>query len=147
MMAHNCHVNAHRKYGGAKLSHQYIKLKYVNRWLDADNLSLNISKTHYIIFHSSVDSIPLSTAIKIGSKHIAKVKYIKFLGVLLDEHLTWRYHITELSKKLARTCGILFKVKCLLPRSILIMLYNAFVQYGIVVWGQTFASCLLCCTE
>ena len=74
------------------------------------------------------------------------MKYIKFLGVLLDEHLTWRYHITELSKKLARTCGILFKVRGLLPRSILIMLYNAlvlsFVQYGIIVWGQTFGSYL-----
>ena len=46
-------------------------------------------------------------------------------SVLLDEHLTWRYHITELSKKLATTCGILFKDRCLLPRSILIMLYNA----------------------
>ena len=66
--------------------------------------------------------------------------------MLLDEHLTWRYHITELSKKLARTCGIFFKVRGLLPRSILIMLYNAlflsFVQYGIIVWGQTFGSYL-----
>ena len=118
----------------------------MKRWLDANKLSLNISKTNYIIFHSYADSIPLNTVIKIGKKHIAKVKYIKFLGVLLDEHLTWRYHISELSKKLARTCGILFKVKCLLPRSILIMLYNAlflsFVQYGIIVWGQTFASYL-----
>ena len=122
------------------------ELKYVKRWLDSNKLSLNISKTNYIIFHSYADSIPLNTVIKIGKKHIAKVKYIKFLGVLLDEHLTWRYHISELSKKLARTCGILFKVKCLLPRSILIMLYNAlflsFVQYGIIVWGQTFASYL-----
>ena len=122
------------------------ELKYVKRWLDANKLSLNITKTNYIIFHSSVDSTPLNIAIKIGKKHIAKVKYIKFLGVLLDEHLTWRYHITELSKKLARTCGILFKVRGLLPRSILIMLYNAlflsFVQYGIIVWGQTFGSYL-----
>ena len=122
------------------------ELKYVKRWLDANKLSLNISKTNYIIFHSYADSIPLNTVIKIGKKHIAKVKYIKFLEVLLDEHLTWRYHISELSKKLVRTCGILFKVRCLLPRSILIMLYNAlflsFVQYGIIVWGQKFASYL-----
>ena len=82
------------------------ELKYVKRWLDASKLSLNISKTNYIIFHSSADSIPINNAVKIGKKHIAKVKYIKFLGVLLDEHLTWRYHISELSKKLARTCGI-----------------------------------------
>ena len=93
------------------------ELKYVKRWLDANKLSLNITKTNYIIFYSSVDSTPLNIAIKIGKKHITKVKYIKFLGVLLDEHLTWRYHITELSKKLARTCGILFKVRGLLQEA------------------------------
>ena len=81
----------------------------MKRWLDANKLSLKISKTNFMIFYSSADSIPLNVAIKIGRKHIAKVKYIKFLGVLLDEHLTWRHHITELSKKLARTCDILFK--------------------------------------
>ena len=122
------------------------ELKYVKRWLDANKLSLNIDKTNFVIFHSSRNPIPLNIAIKIGKKHIAKVKYIKFLGVLLDEHLTWRYHITELSKKLARTCGILFKVRHLLPRSALTILYNSlflsFLQYGIIVWGQTCASYL-----
>ena len=107
-------------------------------------LSLNLSKTNYIIFHSSANSIPFNTVIRSGKRHIAKVKYVRFLGVLLDEHLTWRYHISELSKKLARTCGILFKVRCLLLKSILIMLYNALflsiVQYGTIVWCQTFAS-------
>ena len=42
------------------------ELKYVKRWLDANKLSLNITKTNYIIFHSSVDSTPLNIAIKIG---------------------------------------------------------------------------------
>ena len=55
-----------------------------------------------------------------------------------------RYHIAELSKKLAITCGILFKVRYLLPRSTLITLYDAlflsFVQYGTIVWCQAFAS-------
>ena len=53
------------------------ELKYVKRWLDANKLSLNISKTNYIIFHSYADSIPLNTVIKIGKKHIAKVKYVR----------------------------------------------------------------------
>ena len=57
-----------------------------------------------------------------------------------------KYHITELSKKLARACGILFKIRYLLPSSILIILYNAlflsFEQCGIIFWGQTFASYL-----
>ncbi len=117
---------------------------YVKRWLDANKLSLNISKTNYIIFHSSAISIPPDIIIKIGRRHISRVKYVKFLGLLLDEHLSWKYHLNELSKKLARTCGVLFKIRNLLPTGILICIYNAlfmsFLQYGIIAWGQTFAS-------
>ena len=55
-----------------------------------------------------------------------------------------RCHIAELSKKLTITCGILFKVRYLLPSSTLITLYNvlflSFVQYGTIVWYQAFAS-------
>ena len=119
-------------------------LKHIKRWLDANKLSLNISKTSFIIFHSSVALVPADISIKMGKNHISRVKYIKFLGVLLDEHLDGKYHIAELSKKLAKTWGIFFKVRHLLPRSTLITLYNAlfmsFLQYGIVAWGQTFDS-------
>ena len=47
---------------------------------------------------------------------------------------------------LARTCGIVFKIRCLLPTSTLILVYNSlflpFLQYVIIVWGQTFTSYL-----
>ena len=119
-------------------------LKHIKRWLDANKLSLNTSKTNFIIFHSSLSSVATDISIKIGKKRISRVKYIKFLGVLLDERLDGRYHIAELSKKLAKTCGIFFKVRYLLPTATLITLYNAlflsFLQYGIVAWGQTFNS-------
>ena len=69
------------------------------------------------------------------------MKFVKFLGLLLDENPDRRYHLNELSKKLARTCGIFFKIRRLLPSDVLLCLYNAlflsFLQYGITVWGQT----------
>ena len=71
-------------------------------------------------------------------------KYVKFLGLLLDEYLSWKHHLSELAKKLARTCGILFEIKNLLPTNTLGNVYNAlflsFLQYGIIVWGQTYTS-------
>ena len=63
------------------------RLKHIKRWLDANKLTLNISKTNFIIFHSSASRVLTDIVIKIGKKHISRVKYIKFLGVLLDEHL------------------------------------------------------------
>ena len=120
------------------------EFRLIKRWLDANKLSLNMDKTNYIIFHSFSRNVPSEFTIKIGKKHVKRVKFVKFLGLLLDEHLSWKYHLSELSKKLARTCGIFFKIRNLLPLDVLLCLYNAlflsFLQYGLIVWGQTFAS-------
>ena len=120
------------------------ELRLVKKWLDANKLSLNIDKTNYIIFHSSSVNVPSGSDIKIGKKHIKRVKFVKFLGLLLDEHLSRKYHLSELSKKIARTCGMFFKIRNLLPLDVLFCLYNAlflpFLQYGLIVWGQTYAS-------
>ena len=101
------------------------ELKLVKKWIDANFLSLNISKTNYIIFHSPAMPILTDIVIKIGREHINRSSYVKFLGLLLDEHLNWKFHLSELSKKLARTCGILFKIRDLLPTNTLINVYNS----------------------
>ena len=120
------------------------ELRLVKKWPDSNKISLNFDKTNYIIFHSSSINVSSGSDIRIGKKHIKRVKFVKFLGLLLDEHLSWKYHLSELSKKLARTCGMFFKIRNLLPLDVLICLYNAlflsFLQYGLTVWGQTYAS-------
>ena len=99
-------------------------------------------KTNFVIFHSPLNLLKESINIKIGKQHVKQAKYVKFLGLLLDENLSWRYHLCELSKKLSRTCGIFFKVRHLLPTSVLVSLYNSlfssFLQYGIIVWGLNY---------
>jgi len=87
------------------------KLKYVKRWLDANKLSLNTNKTNYMIFHSPGAALPVNATIKLGNRFISRVKYIRFLGFLLDENFSWKYHLSQLSKKLSRTCGILLKIR------------------------------------
>lgn len=120
------------------------ELKKVKSWLEVNKLSLNISKTNFIIFKSPQHSSSETVNIRIGRSPIKQTCYVKFLGVLLDENLSWKYHLTELSKKLARTCGIFFKIRHYLPINILVCLYNSlfspFLQYGIVVWGLTYET-------
>ena len=82
------------------------ELKKVKKWLDVNKLSLNIDKTNFIMFKSPQHTCPESVNIKIGKLPIKQNCYVKFLGVLLDESLSWKYHLSELSKKLARTCGM-----------------------------------------
>ena len=94
------------------------ELRNVKKWLDANKLSININKTNYIIFHSPQKPIPPHTSIKIDKKRITRVKYVQFLGLLLEDTLSWKYHLSELSRKLARTCGVLYKSRPFLPNEI-----------------------------
>ena len=94
------------------------ELKQVKKWLDANKLALNVDKTNFVIFHSPKKSLDEAINIKIGKELMKQAKYVKFLGVLLDENLTWKHHLSELSKKLARTCGIFFKIRHLLPTNV-----------------------------
>ena len=120
------------------------ELEKVRKWLNVNRLSLNISKTNFIIFNSPQHSSSETVNLKIGNLPIKRTSYVKFLGVLLDENLSWKYHLTELSKKLARTCGMFFKIRHFLPIHVLVCLYNSlfspFLQYGILVWGLTYET-------
>ena len=62
--------------------------------------------------------------------------------MLLDSNLSWKFHLTELSKKLARTDGLFYKIRHYAPMDILILLYyglfESFLSYGVSVWGSTY---------
>ena len=69
---------------------------------------------------------------------------MKFLGVLLDENLSWKSHLIELSRKLARSVCIFYKLRQYVPLDTLISvcyaLFYHFLIYGIVVWGATYEN-------
>ena len=75
------------------------ELKKVQKWLDANQLGLNIDKTNFVIFHSTQKKITEQIIIKFMKKKIQRKISVKFLGVLLDSNLRWKSQITELSKK------------------------------------------------
>ena len=120
------------------------ELKKIKKWLEANRLALNIDKTNYVIFHSPTRKIEEFVKIKLGSKPITRVNYIKYLGVLVDATLSWKPHITELTKKLARTSGIFYKIRHYVSPDTLKLLYYSlfysFISYGITVWGLTHPS-------
>ena len=74
-----------------------FELKKLYEWLCINRLSLNISKTKFVIFHvPNKPKYPIT--ILINNNAIDEVKYIKYLGVTLDAQLSIKYHIDELSK-------------------------------------------------
>ena len=118
------------------------ELRHVKKWLEANKLALNIEKTNFVVFHSPGKKVTDHIILKFGRKKITHANHVKFLGVLLDETLSWRSHLIELSRKLARSVGIFYKLRHYVPLDTLISIYYAlfypFLTYGIVVWGGTY---------
>ena len=67
------------------------------------------------MFHSTAKKVNEPVVLKFGRKNMSGVKYVKFLGVLLDETLSWKYHLIELSRKLSRTVGVMYKLRHFAP--------------------------------
>ena len=90
-------------------------------------------------FHSKVRNIDEFIRIKIGSKTIKRENYVKYLGILVDSTLTWKPHITQLSKNLSRSVGIFFKIRhYVTPETLKLLYYSlfySFISYGISVRG------------
>ena len=114
--------------------------------MDCNKLALNIDKTNFVLFHSPKKKLPDLIPLKFGKKIIKRTKYVKFLGVLVDEHLSWKCHICKLRKKPFRTTRLFFKLRHWIPLPTFTGLYNSifssFLNYGIIVWGLTFDTYL-----
>ena len=80
-------------------------------WLNVNWLSLNIDKTNFIVFHPYNKPIKKSITIKINNKAIIEKEYIKYLGVLIDSTLSWKHHVSNISKKISRSIGIMYKLR------------------------------------
>lgn len=118
-------------------------LQLVIKWFKCNRLSLNTSKTKYIIF---ANKYKLRTEsyddfdIVIDNEKLTKTKDIKFLGVILQDDLKWTLHINEKCKKIGQILAILNKLKHNLPGKILKTIYTALIEphltYAITSWAN-----------
>ena len=80
----------------------YSDLKYIDRWLKANKLSLNVAKTEFMVISSrqKLQSLNDHTMnIHIDGVPINQSDQSKSLGLIIDEHLPWKAHIHEISKQ------------------------------------------------
>ena len=83
-------------------------------------------------------------SIKIDSEKIIRVSETKFLGLVIDEHLTWKPQIKHISSKVSRNIGIINKIKHNLPKHALKTLYYSmiypYLYYGNIVRASTYKT-------
>ena len=117
-------------------------LKIVSDWLKANRLSLNAKKSKLMIFKSKRKLIPPdSFSIKINGFKLVPTDNIKYLGLHLDQNLSFDYHIKQLGKKLSRSNGILSKLRHFTSKETLISVYYSLfyshLLYACPVWSLT----------
>ncbi len=113
------------------------ELNKINIWLKINKLTLNVEKTKSMIFHKrrKVNPIKLS----INNSTIDQVQQFSFLGVLLDDTLSWKNHLVMITNKLSKINGILYRLKYIFPKYILLTIYKSlfvpYINFGSLVWG------------
>ena len=91
-----------------------------------------------LLFRPSGHKINIRLTLKLNQKKLFESSKIKYFGLILDNKLNWKPHITELCKKLGGAVGMLYKIRTLCPASTLKSLYfslfHSHLSYGLVVW-------------
>jgi len=110
------------------------------KWLHCNKLSLNIGKTHTMLFTGNKHMHIRSNNIYIEGITIETVVKTKFLGVIIDNKLTWKEHINYICNKISKGIGIIKKVRDILSKDTLLGLYYTFIypylSYCNIIWGR-----------
>ena len=120
------------------------ELEKFSIWLRTNRLSLNLDKTKFMIFKPRQKLLELDVKLLLNDREIDQVEKIVFLGVILDDKLSWKSHISQVSTKISKSIGIIRKSSFFLLKQSLFTLYYSLVypylQYCNIVWASTYAS-------
>ena len=108
-----------------------------NEWLRFNKLSLNYSKTSCMIVSCKNNQL-IYFNVRRNNKTITQTTCVKYLGIFIDDKLTWSNHIAYLEKKLCRSVRIFYRIRQNLSHSSLKSLYFSFIyshlKFAIGAW-------------
>ena len=112
--------------------------------LKCNKLSVNIKKTNYIVFKSRRKKLDYKFSFSFGNQSLKQSNVVKFLGIYLDEHLTWKHHISFVCKQIAKSIGILFRSRFYLSVKTKLTLYYTliypYITYCNCTWSSSYVS-------
>lgn len=132
-------------------------LARIARWLDRNLLTLNANKTKYVCFYKTKATEPPTLSLKIHKCNnmrldcdcatIGRVECIRYLGVLLDENISFKQHIIAVANRVRKIIHIMKLLRDGADRDILMLVYTALCQsiicYCITVWGSASKSFMI----
>ena len=123
-------------------------LDKLNRWWDSNELTINPSKSTFIPIrpNSKLKLEEDIITLYYNNTQIIRTTLGKYLGVTLDDSLNFKNHLSALQSKIARSIGILFRLRQFMPRSVMLMLYYSFVHAHLLnalpIWASAYLTYL-----
>ena len=118
------------------------EFKKVLDWLLANKLIINLQKTHIMLFTNRAR--PASISLNIDTNVITEKSETKFLGVIVDNQLSWNAHIKHISNKISKSVAILWLLRDIFPKQILKTLYLTltypYFNYCNLIWGTAYLT-------
>ena len=116
-------------------------LPAVYEWLCSNKLTLNLTKTKFLIFMPrQKESHNLYPPLTVANVHLEKSFSVKYLGVHIDCHLTWHDHIDYICSKISKNINIIVKLKHYVSKATLISVYYSliypYLTYACTLWGN-----------
>ena len=120
------------------------ELAKISDWLKANKLSLNLKKTKCIVFVPRQKRQNIRIQLAINNQQIDQVNETVFLGVTLDDKLTWKPHISHIANKISKSIGIIYRSSFYLPKTSLLTLYYSlifpYLYYCNMIWALTYET-------
>ena len=123
------------------LSEASNNMKKIDAWFSANKLALSLEKTNFLLFHGKNKKNPEHiTQILFDQKSIPRISNTKYIGLIIDENLTWELHVNDILKKLYKFFGIFYNLRDFINKDLIRTVYFACIfpniKYGIEVYGN-----------
>lgn len=109
-------------------------------WCCANRLSVNVSKTNFMIFTNRAYS--LNFPLIFNNAPIEQSSSVRFLGVVLDDKLKFNLHINSICSKISKNTGIISKLAYYVPKHVLLQLYHSLIEpymnYCPLIFGNAY---------
>lgn len=119
-------------------------LNLLNEWFQNNVLTINVSKTNYIIFKAKNKKISDHDPLILNNMTINQIDSERYLGLIVDSKLTWKPHIEKIKAKLSSLTGAIRGITRCLPRGVRYSIYNSLIKshidYLIEIWGSAAKS-------
>ena len=110
--------------------------------LNANKLTLNAKRSNYVIFRPyqrklnySVNIEMIDNCTQIPTTLQCK-DHVKYLGVLLDSNLSWKFQINNVALKISRTVGVVAHLRHFVPRTTLLNIYQSLIFFYLTYQGR-----------